>query len=65
MTWSTTLQIMLLMTWATACIGVTSRGRLRHDWDDGDDTNGGCCTSTTRHTCRTCGKVKERNNGMG
>jgi hypothetical protein len=47
--------------------GVAGRcGWFRHDWDEGDDTCGtGCCTSTTRYTCRTCGKVKDRNNGMG
>lgn len=43
-----------------------SCGWFRHDWDDGDDTLGGaCCTSTTRYTCRKCGKTKDRWNGMG
>jgi hypothetical protein len=43
-----------------------SCGWFRHNWDEGDDTNGtACCTSTTRYTCSRCGKVKHRNNGMG
>jgi hypothetical protein len=45
---------------------VPSCGWLRHDWDEGDDTMGtGCHTSTTRYTCRVCGKIRDRTNGMG
>lgn len=39
---------------------VRSCGIFRHDWDQGHDPGGACCTATIRYTCRTCGKTKDR-----